>query len=223
QWLLGAAAALAVLAGAAAVFRGVLTEDTGSNEAAPALDAADGPELSEVEANEAAEVQGENVGDDFVPSPTDLSDDVASDPDGLFPAGDAMEDSTTMQESAPDDAAADSEPVSAGEQPAPAPETGRVELLSPEDLADYGSLVIPRVSSAPVPTTDIDLEAPGDSCEGEFGIEQLLEPARYLGEDVFVGVDFDDGIVYAYTGGTPDQPDCTLVESVALPSPPEQP
>ncbi len=227
QWLLGAAAALVVVAGAAAVFRGVLTEDTGTNEAAPARDAAEVPELSEIEANEAAEVKGENVGDDFVPSATDLSDDVASDPDsdGLFPADDAMENSTAMEESAPAeaDAAADSEPASADEQPAPAPEFGRVDLLTPEDLADYGSLVIPRVIAAPGPTSDVDFEAPGESCEAEFGIEELLEPARYQGEDVFVGVDLDDEVVYAYTGGTDDEPDCTLVESIALPPSPAQP
>ncbi len=219
QWLLGAAAALVIVAGAAAVFRGVLTEDTGSNDAAPALDAADGAELSEVEANEAAEVQGENVGGDFVPNATDLSDDVATDPDagGLFPADDAMDNSTAMDESAPADA------TGAAEQPAPAPEIGRVELFTPEDLADYGSLVVGQIVGGPARTSDIDNEPPGGSCEAEFGIEELLEPARYQGADVFVGVDFDDGVVYAYTGGTLDEPDCTLVESVALPSPPGQP
>lgn len=225
QWLLGAAAALVVVAGAAAVFRGVLTENTSSNDAAPALDAAEGRELSEVEANEAAEVQGEDVGDDFVPNATDLSDDVAADPDadGLFPAGDAMEDSTAMEESAPADAAADSESGGAAEQPAPAPEFGRVELFTLEDLADYGSLVVGLIVGGPAPTSDIDNEPPGGSCEAEFGIEELLEPARYQGEDVFVGVDFDDGVVYAYTVGSLDEPDCTLVESVPLPSPLDQP
>lgn len=212
QWLLGAAATLVVVAGGAAVVRGILAEDPATNDVA--FEQSDeGAGLSEVEENEAAEVAGDNVGSDGVLDPDVIEGQAQANPDedgGLF-AEEARE-----ADSAAADAPADE--AVAAEQPAPAPEIDRVELESPEDLADYGSLVIPTVTGVgPAVTSDIDFEAPGESCEADFGIQERLEPARYQGEDVFVGVDLVNDIVYAYTE------DCTLVESVSLPPPPTQP
>ena len=234
QWFLGAAATLVVVAGAAAVFRGVLTDNDTTNDVALEQAADEGVELSEVEANEALEVEGGNVGTDVVVDPEIIADEAQADPEGggLFPEDEvATEESaeeSADEESAEEpadeetaDGAGESAPAPA-EQPAPAAEIDRVELETLEDLADYGTLVIGAATSGgPVITSDVDFEAPGESCEAEFGIEELLAPARYEGEDVFVGVDLDGGIVYAYTES--ETGDCTLVESVPLPSPTTQP
>ena len=214
QWLLGAAATLVVVAGGAAVVRGILAEDAATNDVA--FEQSDeGAVLSDVEANEAAEVAGDNVGSDGVLDPDVIEGQAQANPDedgGLFAEEEAREADSAAAADAPEDAAV------AAEQPAPAPEIDRVELESPEDLADYGSLVIPTVTGVgPAVTSDIDFEAPGESCEADFGIQERLEPARYQGEDVFVGVDLVNDIVYAYTE------DCTLVESVSLPPPRTQP
>ena len=220
QWFLGAAATLVVVAGAAAVLRGIITADDASNDVAIEQATDDGAELSEVEANEALEVEGGNVGTDVVVDPEIIRDEAMVDPEGdggLFPDEAA---SDVAAESA--DGANESAPAPA-EQPAPAPEIDRVELETLEDLADYGSLLeIPAARpGGPVVTSDVDLEAPGESCEAEFGIEELLAPARYQGEDVFVGVDLDERVVFAYTED--DIGDCTLVESAALPPSTTQP
>ncbi|MGB3736684.1 MAG: hypothetical protein WA964_17125 [Ilumatobacter sp.] len=211
QWFLGAAATLVVVAGAAAVFRGILAEEDASDDVTLEAVADEGAELSEVEANETAEVLGENVGADVEPDADLIEGEAQADPDsegGLFAGDEAMEES---------DAAA-SAPAPA-EQPSPAAEIDRVDLETPDDLADYGSLVVIGFDGGPLTTDDTEFEPPFNSCEAEFGIERLLAPARYQGENVFVGVDLDDDIVYAYTE------DCTLVESVPLPTtpPPTQP
>jgi hypothetical protein len=212
QWLLGAAATLVVVAGGAAVVRGILDEDSSSNEVALEQATDGGVQLSEVEENEAAEVNDENVGADVVPNAEIIADEAQANPDG---DGGLFDDAATEEfAQEPTDDAAES---GLAEQPAPAPEIDRVELVSLEDLADYGSLVIPAATGSPLTTDDVDNEPPFNSCEAEFGIEELLEPARYQGEDVFVGVDLDAGVVYAY------REDCTLVESVPLPPPTTQP
>lgn len=239
QWFLGAAATLVVVAGAAAVFRGVLTDNDTTNDVALEQAADEGVELSEVEANEALEVEGGNVGTDVVVDPEIIADEAQADPEGggLFPADEVAAEESAAEESDEESAAEESAEESAAEesadgagqsapvpaeQPAPAAEIDRVELETLEDLADYGTLVIGAATSGgPVITSDVDFEAPGESCEAEFGIEELLAPARYEGEDVFVGVDLDGGIVYAYTEN--ETGDCTLVESVPLPSPTAQP
>jgi hypothetical protein len=219
QWLLGAAATLVVVAGAAAVVRGILDEDSGSNDVALEQAADEGIELSEVEANEAAEIEGRNVGTDVVVDPEVIAGEAQANPEGdggLF-SEDAASGEFTEESAVDAEESADRAESGPAEQPAPAPEIDRVELDSSEALADYGSLVVPTAIGAPAATTDIDFEAPGESCEAEFGIEELLAPAQYRGEDVFVGVDLEEGIVYAYTE------DCTLVEAVPLPPPSTQP
>lgn len=217
QWFLGAAATLVVVAGAAAVFRGILDEDPATDDVALEQRVDDGAELSEVEANEAAEVEGRNVGTELIVADAEsIADEAQANPDGedgLFPTEEesAVEESADADDAAgADEAAADSGPA---EQPAPAAEIDRVDLDSTDALADYGSLVINAVAGGPLTTEDIDQEPPFNSCEAELGVEEVLEPARYQGIDVFVGVDLDDGIVFAYTE------DCTVVESVPLPTP----
>ncbi len=216
QWFLGAAATLVVVAGVAAVVRGILDEDPATNDVALVQDEDEGAELSEVEANEAAEVEGRNVGTEVVVDPELIADQVQANPDGggLFPDD---TDETEVPTGAVDDtaksedAAADDDGGLA-EQPAPAPDTDRVELDSPEALADYGSLVLSLLASGPATSDDIDVEPPFNSCEAQFGIEELLEPAIYQGQDVLVGVDLDLELVFAYT------PDCTLVARTPLPA-----
>lgn len=213
QWLLGAAATLVVVAGAAAVFRGILNEDRADNDVAVEQAADDGAELSEVEANEAAEVEGRNVGTELiVADPESIADEAMADPDGggLFPEDDAMEEAEI-------EPSADADQAAPATQPAPPAEVERVELDSPEALADFGSLILIGLGGGPLTTDDTEFEPPFNSCEAEFGVEEVLEPARYQGQDVVVGVDLDAGIVYAYTE------DCVLVESVPLPTPTTQP
>lgn len=213
QWLLGAAATLVVLAGGAAVVRGILDQDADTNQVAIEADVEDGAELSELEANEAAEVMGDNVGGDFAPNATDVSDEVARDPEAPLPESDATA-SATAEDSA-EESAEDATGVS--EQPAPAGESDRIDLRTRDDLADYGSLAVIGIRSGALPADDTRIEPPFDGCEARFGIEELLEPARYRGQDVFVGVDLDRDVVYAFTEG------CVLVESSPLPPSTAQP
>lgn len=219
QWLLGAAAALVLIAGTAAVVRGIIAQDPETNEAAVESVTDQNGELSDVEQNEAAEVNGENVGDDGVLDPDVIEGQAQADPggdDGLFPTEAASDEFETDSVEEAGDVAADDAGAPA-EQPAPAPEIERDDLETLEDLADYGALVVRAIDAElPVPSVDFDAEPPGGSCEDEFGIEKLLAPARYQGEDVFVGVDTDNEIVFAYTGD--DIEGCTLVASVPLPT-----
>ncbi len=219
QWLLGAAATLLIVVGAAAVLRGIVAEDA-SNDATGVESGSDDPtELSEVEVAEAKEVAGGDVGDDFVPAATDLTDDVANNPDvdndGLFddeasPAASTRTDAAEESEASAD-SASDTESPALDEQPPPAPEFARVELETPEDLADYGSLAVrPIAPGGPVTTADFDDEPPQDSCEARLGLEKRLLPALYRGEEVNVGVDIDKQLVIAYTD------DCRIVASVPV-------
>ncbi len=213
QWFLGAAAALVVVAGAAAVVRGIIDAEPDNNDVAVEQAADDSAELSEVEANEAAEVAGENVGTDLaVDDPASIADEAQSNPEADVDGGLFEEDAMTEADESAEEASDETGPA---EQPAPAPEVGLLELDTPDLLADYGSLVIAASRpGGPVITSDIDFEAPGESCEAELDIEEILEPILYQGEQVFVGVDLDNDIVFAYLD------DCTVVESVPLPNTP---
>lgn len=220
QWALGAAAGLVVIAGVGAVLLGVVNGDeTDSSEIAVEQVAEDpASEVDALEAAEAAEVAGENVGADAQPIETNLSDDaavaddrddatVAADSDGLF----AEEESAGE----PDSAASNEAPADApgSEQPAPAPEFPLIEIESAEDLAVYGSLVVPAIETAETAERDVDLEPVDGTCEAELGLEELLEPVLYQGVEVGVGIDLGNRVVYAY-----DRDDCSVVESVGLPT-----
>lgn len=224
QWFLSAAAVLVVVAGVAAVVRGFLAEDPATNEIAVESAAEDPPLLSEVERNEAAELEGENVGATIVPDPAAIEDEVATDPEsidvdaalddggGLF-TDDLAEDEAMDDTAAAEEASAGDDLPEAASQPAPAPEFDRVELADLEDLADYGFLAVRGATpGVTLPAQDIEFEPPQGTCEFELGIEELLEPANYQGTEVNVGVDLDTDEVVAYTD------DCIVVASTALPT-----
>ena len=220
QWLLGAAAALVVVAGGAAVVRGVLDDEPTTDDIALDSAADDGPQLSEVEENEALEVENGNVGTDVRVDPDFASEQAQENPAGDDDGG-LFDESDAMEEEVQEDEATAAEPVEeAGEpapaaQPAPPPEIGRLELDTPELLADYGSLVIAANNpGGPVISVDEDFEPPGGSCEAELDIQRILAPIVYQGQPAFVGVDLNRRIVYAYTE------DCSVIESVALPATP---
>lgn len=221
QWFLSAAAVIVVVAGVAAVGRGLLTDDPATNEVAVQSAEADGPLLSEVERNELAELEGENVGATVVPDAEAIEGDVARDPDsvasddaaddGLFPESAAEEEAFDDLASAAE-VASDELPAEAS-QPAPAPEFPRVELADLVDLADYGFLAVRGATpGVTLPPDDIDFEPVQGTCEFELGIEKLLDPASYQGTDVNVGVDLGTGAVIAYTD------DCDVVATTALPT-----
>ena len=112
-----------------------------------------------------------------------------------------------------DDAAEEDLPDDAV-QLAPGTEIELVELDSLAALDDFGRLVVPIVPNAPPVPADIDFEAPFDTCEDRFDVEELVGPARYLGDDVIVGVDLDAATVFAYTA------ECELVAQTPLPDTP---
>jgi len=206
QWALSAAAALVMIAGVGAVVLGMLREDSADTAELAAEPVPEDPatEVDALEADEAAEVAGENVGADEAPVETNLSG-VAAEPGGLFEEeGGADIDATTSAE------AADDAPGS--EQPAPAPEIPEIEIDTSEDLAVYGSLAVPALEVGPEDQRAIDFEQVPGTCDAELGLQEQLEPVFYQGVEVGVGVDLQNSVVYAY-----NREDCTVVESVALP------
>jgi len=216
QWALSAAAALIVIAGVGAVVRGVLVDD-GTDTAEVAVEAVPADPDSEVdvlEAAEAEEVQGGNVGADVVPAESNLSDEAAE-------SGEATAESGGLFEEEGSDAATDA-PASAdeaegdtpgAEQPAPPAEIDLEEIETADDLAAYGSLAVLALDGRVEQNDDIDFEAPFGTCEDEIGLQEHLEPVTYQGAVVGVGVDLVNSVVYAY-----DLDDCTVVETVALPT-----
>lgn len=217
QWALGAAAGLVVIAGVGAVLLGVVNGDETDSDEVAVEQVAEDPasEVDALEAAEAAEVAGENVGADARPVETDLSDDAAvaddrdatTTGDGLF----AEEEAAGESDLAASNEAADDAPGS--EQPAPAPEFPLIEIESAEDLAVYGGLAVPAIEAGETDQRDVDFEPVDGTCEAELGLEELLEPVIYQGVEVGVGVDLGNRVVYAY-----DRDDCGIVESVALPT-----
>lgn len=207
QWVLGAAAALVMIAGIGAVVLGVLREDgpESSEVAVEAISEDPATEVDALEAAEAAEVAGENVGADAIPVETNLSE-VAAEPGGLFEEETAADDGAASS-----DAAAEDAPGS--EQPAPAPEIPEIEIETAEDLAVYGSLAVRAFEAGPEESRDVEFEPVPGTCDAELGLQERLEPVIYQGVEVGVGIDLRNSVVYAY-----DRTDCTVVESVALPT-----
>ena len=214
QWALSAAAGLVVIAGIGAVVLGIVGEDSADTSEVAVEQIADDPatEFDALEAAEAAEVAGENVGETVVPVETDLSN-VAAEPGGLFEeeggpfeeAGGADTDAASSAEAAND--------APGSEQPAPAPEISEIEIETADDLAVYGSLAVPALGEAPAEQRDVDFEPVAGTCDAELGLEERLEPVIYQGVEVGVGVDLANSVVYAY-----DLDNCSVVESVALPT-----
>jgi len=198
QWLLGAAATLMVVVGAGIVATGVVTENDDDDTDDIALEQpAEATELSELEAAEAAEVNGENVGVDVAPVESDLSDEAA-------------EPGRSLDEDSADPSIADEE-LPGEEQPPPPPEKATLEILDAEELAIYASLAIPSLEATNQANADLEFEAPFGSCEAQLGIDEEVEPVIYEGVEVVVGVDLDNSLVIAYTPG-----DCDVVETTAL-------
>lgn len=205
QWALAAAAGLVMIAGVGVVLRGVLDDDgTDTTEVAvEAVPADPDTEVDALEAAEAEEVAGGNVGDEL-PTDTNLSDEAAA--PGLFPDdGELASDSASNAEAVED--------APGSEQPAPPAEIDLVEIETAEDLAVYASFAVRTLEGTVELNEDIDFEAPFGSCEAELGVEEELEPVLYRGTPVVVGVDVQNSVVYAYTAD-----DCRIVETVALPT-----
>jgi len=207
QWALSAAAALVMIAGVGAVVLGIAGEDGADTPEVAVEEVADDPatEVDALEAAEAAEVANENTNDGEIPVESDLSP-VAAEPGGLFPeevdAADAAASSDQLAADAP-----------GSDQPPPAPEIPEIELDNPDDLAAYGSLAVPALGQTTPEQPDVDFEQVDGTCDAALGLEERLEPAFYRGVEVGVGVDLVNSVVYAY-----DRDDCSVVESVALPT-----
>lgn len=200
QWLLGAAAALTVVAGIGFVVRELATDSAvDTNQVADEIAPAESlTPLDDLEAAEAAEVNGENVGADAVPTETDLSDDAAT--SGAAP----------VEESAADAGAGDGT-LPGQEQPAPPPDEAIVAIDNAEDLAIYASFAVRALETGDATNEALEFEPAFGTCEAELGVEEELEPVIYAGIPVVVGVDLDNDVVLAYTAE-----DCAVVESVAL-------
>ena len=206
QWALSAAAALVMIAGVGAVVLGILGEDGADTSEVAVEQVADDPvsEVDALEAAEAAEVANENTNDGEIPVEDDLSE-ATAEPGGLFPEEvDAVDAASSGQASAD---------APGSDQPAPAPEIPEIELETPEDLAVYGSLAVPALGQNTPERPDVDFEQVDGTCDAELGLEERLEPVIYQGIEVGVGVDLVNSVVYAY-----DRDDCSVVESVALPT-----
>lgn len=207
QWALSSAAALVMVAGVGAVVFGMLREEGAdpSEVAVEAITEDPATEVDALEAAEAAEVAGENVGADAIPVETDLSS-VAAEPGGLFEEeGGAVADAASSDEFTADSPGS--------EQPAPAPEIPEIEIENSEDLAVYGSLAVPALGASPAEQRDVDFEQVPETCDTELGLEERLEPVIYRGVEAGVGVDTQNAVVYAY-----DRDDCSVIDSVALPN-----
>lgn len=203
QWLLGAAAALTMVAGLGFVVRGLATnDDSDTVEVADEAAAATEPvtELGELEAAEAAEVNGENVGADVAPAESDLSDEAAT--SGELSADEEAADADATGETLPGE-----------EQPAPPPEEATVQIDNAEDLGLYASLGLPSLEDGDTANDDLEFEPVFGGCATDLGVDQELEPVLYAGTPVVVGVDLDSNLVLAYT---PD--DCGIVATTSLPS-----
>jgi|GEM_PF-548054 len=236
SWLLGAAAALLVLVGIGAVVRGGLGGGSDDSTVAEVQDAivADEPatEAELIEKDEADEVLGEVGAEAPVPADGFDDDDAfaegaelndTSGDTGLFdgqtvPADDADDDAMD-DDAMEDDAMAEDGDVTpsavpdGAEQPSPPPESDLVQLIDVDELAAFASPAARATTTADgAPDFDDDDEPPIDSCESVFDIERRAGFAEYQGIVVMVGIDLDNGIVYAYTVD-----DCQLVASTGLP------
>jgi len=201
QWLLGAAAGLTVLAGAGFALNSLTSGDDSEPSDVAADATPDDPltELGDLEAAEAAEVNGENVGTEVAPNLSDLSDE-ASGP-GLPADAAAADESTGAGETLP-----------GPEQPAPPPDEGTLEIDNPDDLAAYASLAMPSLRATSTANDDIEFDSVFGGCESQLGVEAELEPIIYAGTPVVVGIDLDNSVVLAYTAE-----DCAIVETAPVP------
>lgn len=219
QWLLSAAAVLVVVAGGAAIVRGILADDgVETNVALEATEAAP-PGVEDLDALEAAEVEGENVGGDAILPQEQIEGEAFEDgraESGAFET--EMDDGVMDESTATAEIAADDVPDEAV-QPAPAPEEDLAELTTRLDLAEFGNLVIPAIGNSPVTLPETDAEQAFESCAARLDIDAIAGFASYQGTPVTVGVDLDDDLVIAYVDDAITGGDCEVVETAPLPDP----
>jgi hypothetical protein len=205
QWLGAAAAGLVTVLGAGVILNNAIDGNDDGTTAGDATEpaATEPSQLSALEAAEAAEVAGENVGDDIAvdeESAADVADEVAG--PGLFPEEAEQLGATAAPGSAP-----------GAEQPAPARDQDVPVIATEDDLAIYASLAVPSIEAGPLFEDDVDLEPEFNTCEADLGLEGRLEPVIYDDVFVLVGVDLDSSVAVAYEPET-----CTVVERVSLPA-----
>lgn len=232
KWLLGAAAGLAVIAGAGIVLQGL---DSG-NDSDSAGDASEAEAPAEEPASEdvaVAELAADEFsGEETQSAPAQVSADDVEAEDGRTqgdfaeetasePAEAAMEEEAPAEE-AMEETAAESEPATAAEASDDAEDPARPELdlealESPQDLADFGAFAFYADIDADAPV-DPNIEPPFNTCEvefaGTFDFDTFAGPALYLGREVVVAVDITQTppSVIAFTEI------CEFIASAPLPS-----
>ncbi len=224
KWLMGAAAGLAVIAGAGIVLQGLGSgSDDSANDAFEAAAPAEAP-ASEVD------LIAEMAVDDFTGSesesaPVDVNDDdVAFEDDRTEepaeePAEEAAPEEAAMEEEAMEEEAMEEAPAAESSNDAEddaRPEFDLSELETPQDLADFGAFAFYAPIDAEAPS-DPDLEPNFNTCEVEFAGTFLFDtfagPALYQGDLVVVAVDASMAppVVIAFTEL------CEFVASAPLP------
>lgn len=235
KWLMGAAAGLAVIAGAGIVLQGLGADDDDS-----AADSFEAEAPAEEPASE-AEIVAEMAVDEFSGEEAESAlpdvdaNDVESE-DGRFEAEPANEpaeqepaeeapaeepeeqeamEEAAMEEEVMEEAAPAAEASDDAEDPS-SPEIDLFELLTPEDLADFAAIAFYAPVDAEAPPDD-DIEPTFNTCEvefaGTFTFDLYAGPALYQEQLVVVAVDSttDPANVIAFTEI------CEFVASVPLP------
>lgn len=240
KWLLGAAAGLAVIAGAGIVFQGLGTSDDSdsASDASEAEAPADEPASEDVGVAELA--ADEFSGEETQSAPATVSaDDVESEDgrtEGGFaeepaeePADEAMEEEApaeaameesmeeeSMEEDVEAEAAPAEETSNDAEDPA-RPELDLETLENPRALADFGAFAFYADIDADAPV-NADIEPPFNTCEiefaGTFDFDTFAGPALYQAQEVIVAVDITQTppSVIAFTEI------CEFIASAPLPS-----
>lgn len=237
KWLLGAAAGLAVIAGAGVVLQGL--GSSSDNDSAGDASEAEAP--AEEPASENVAV-AESAADEFIGAETESApaqvnaDDVEAE-DGRSdvefaeePASESVDEA--IEEEAPAEAAMEEEDMeeeAMEAEPAPAdqtsddaedparPELDLEALESPQDLADFGAIAFYADVDADAPV-DPNIEPAFNTCDvefaGTFDFDTFAGPALYLGEEIIVAVDITQAppSVIAFTET------CAFVASAPLPS-----
>jgi hypothetical protein len=234
KWLLGAAAALVIVAGAGVVLRDVINDSDSSDTAGDSASTEAPADVAMNETDEIAERAADDFGggdaeSEFVPTDPDAATGAPLGTDSLS-ASEAEESDDVLTAEEPTEAASEpaaddqadgaSEPAAddgagtispEGTQPSPPPDVDVAILETPADLAEFGQLAV-NPTATTLPGLDLDPSFP--TCDEQYDFEYNLGPAQYRGKPVYVGVDLDEGSrgsVIAY------DEECFLVQSTLLP------
>ena len=207
--LLGAAAALVIVAGVGAVIRGVMVgtgddDDSDASDAAPADEPADEPAEEEADAAlESGALERIDEGEVF-----DSGGDAESADEPAFEPADesATEPADESDEAMEEEPAEEATDDAASDPSDPPAEADLVELSTEQDLIDFAA------PAAFAPDGEFDAEAPFTTCADEFGIDRLAEPAVVDGVQVNIGIDIDTLTAFAYTD------ECVEVLTAPLPT-----